>query len=102
MAQKAEILDKLTELSDEVTHARESLLKGELVSLEGVQEQIETQCQAIVDLEPEDAADVKPNLDSLLNNLRLFSDEVAYVQAKVAEILQNAEEAENDDSDNET
>lgn len=97
MAQKAEILDRLTGLSQEVTHARESLLKGEVVTIDKVHERIETECQAIVELEPDDAAEVKPKLDDLLENLRLFSEEINYVQAKVAEILSNTDKEDNGD-----
>ena len=102
MARKDEILDELAELAQKVTHARESLLKGELVPLGDVQAQIEAQCQAIVDLEPDDTVEIKPKLDDLLDNMRLFSEEVEYVQAKVAEILRNAEQAEKDGQDNDS
>lgn len=99
MALKTEILDKITALDTEVTNAREGLLKGELHSLEDIHNRIEAQCQLIVDLEPEEAAEVKPNLDELLTNLRTFSEEINYVQAKVAEILSKTEEVqEGDDS----
>lgn len=94
MALKTEILDKLSALDAEVTNAREGLLKGELHALEDIHNRIETQCQLIVDLEPEEAAEVKPNLDELLANLRTFSGEIDYVQAKVAEILLKTEKAQ--------
>jgi predicted component of type VI protein secretion system len=65
-----------------------------LHSLDNIHDRIEAQCQSIVDLEPDEAAEVKPNLDELLENLRTFSDEIAYVQAKVAEILADTEKAQ--------
>ena len=97
MAEKSEILNKMAEMSQEVTVARERLLQGELITLDSIHERIEAQCQLIVDLEPEDAADVKQSLDDLLDNLRTFSEEIQYVQAKVAEILANNETAQGDD-----
>ncbi|NKB56802.1 MAG: hypothetical protein GKS00_10745 [Alphaproteobacteria bacterium] len=101
MAQKDEILNKLSELAEEVTNAREQLLKGELVTIESVHQRIESECQRIVDLEPEDAAEIKPPLDNLLGDLRLFSEEIQYVQAKVVEILRDAEKSEADKSSSE-
>lgn len=89
MTQKDEILSKLSELAIEVTNAREQLLKGELVAIANIHERLETECQRVVDLEPEDAVAVKPQMDSLLADLRLFSEEIEYVQAKVAEILRD-------------
>ncbi len=94
MALKTEILEKLDSLNVEVTTAREGLLKGELHALEKIHDRIEEQCQRIVDLEPDEAAEVKPNLDGLLDNLRTFSDEIQYVQAKVAEILSETEKVQ--------
>jgi len=94
MALKTEILESISGLATEVTSAREALLKGELHSLNSIHARIETQCQLIVDLEPNEAAEVKPNLDELLENLRTFSDEIAYVQAKVTEILAETEKAQ--------
>ena len=102
MAQKTEILNSLEELAREVTHARESLLKGEIVTIENVHERIESECQAIVELEPEDAAEIRPKLDELLENLRSFSDEITYVQAKVAEILSQAGKENDGDESSDT
>ena len=96
MALKTEILDKLNSLNVEVTSAREGLLKGELHNLEKIHDRIEEQCQRIVDLEPEEAAEVKPDLDGLLDNLRTFSAEIEYVQAKVSEILAETEKMKED------
>ena len=97
MALKTEIMDSLGVLAAEVTSARQALLKGELQSLENINGRIEAQCQLIVDLEPEDAADVKPTLDALLDDLRTFSDEIQYVQTKVAQILADTEKAQGGD-----
>ena len=97
MADKTEILAKIAELSEEVAGAREALLKGELVSIDRVHDRIEAQCQSIVELEPEDAVDVKPKLDALLDDLKLFSEEIEYVQAKVAEILADAQKGGDED-----
>ncbi len=104
MPQKDEILNSLNELASEVAHARESLLKGEAIKINSVHDRIETQCQLIVDLDPEEAEEIRPTLDGLLDNLRVFSAEIEYVQAKVAEILEKAREAEIDDknTDNES
>ncbi len=102
MAEKNEILNTLTELTTEVANAREGLLKGEVVRIDGVHAQIEAQCELIVDLDPEDAAEIKPALDGLLDDLRLFSAEIEYVQAKVAEILKEAEETAISDGDTPT
>jgi len=87
MTSKEDIQAGLNELMDEVTNAREKLLKGELIVIEEVNERIDGHCQAIAELEPDDAIEIKPTLDALLEDMQTFAQEIAYVQNKVSEIL---------------
>jgi hypothetical protein len=87
MASKEDIQAGLNVLKDEVTNAREKLLKGELIVIEEVNNRIEGHCQAIAELEPDDAIEIKPLLDALLDDMQTFAQEIAYVQNKMSEIL---------------
>tara|TARA_R110001606_G_scaffold283672_1_gene432130 strand:+ start:262 stop:573 length:312 start_codon:yes stop_codon:yes gene_type:complete len=87
MTSKDEILAKIDEIAGELAHARESLLKGELVPIENINARIDDQCAAILEIDPDDAITIKPALDELLLNLKTFSEEIDYVQNKVKEIL---------------
>jgi hypothetical protein len=47
--------------------------------MDNINEQLEVACQDALELEPEDAISLWPQLDTLLKNLRTFSDEVHYI-----------------------
>ena len=97
MTSKDEILAKLHDIAGELAHARESLLKGQIVPIENINARIDAECAAILEIDPDDAVEVKPVLDELLLNLQTFSEEINYVQNKVAEILANQENQKTDD-----
>lgn len=96
MTSKDEILAKLHGIAGELAHARESLLKGQLVPIENVNARIDEECAAILEIDPDDAVEIKPVLDELLLNLQTFSQEIDYVQNKVAEILAEQENKKKD------
>jgi hypothetical protein len=87
MASKEDIHAGLSELMVEVKNAREKLLQGELIVIDNVNQRIDGHCLAITELEPDDAIEIKPVLDALLNDMQTFSQEISYVQNKVSEIL---------------
>ncbi|MEX2617761.1 MAG: hypothetical protein WD767_16855 [Alphaproteobacteria bacterium] len=87
MTSKDEIVTKIQEIASELAHAREALLKGQVVPIDNINARIDDQCAAILEIDPDDAIAIKPELDELLLNLQTFSQEISYVQDKVAEIL---------------
>lgn len=97
MSSKEDIQAGLNELMGEVANAREKLLQGELIMIEEVNKRIDGHCLAIAELEPDDAVEIKPVLDALLEDMQTFSQEIDYVQNKVSEIL--AKQGVNTDGD---
>lgn len=102
MTSKDEILANIREIAGELTHAREALLKGQVVPIENINARIDKQCAAILEIDPDDAVALKPELDELLLNLQTFSQEISYVQNKVAEILAGQENRKKDDDSSES
>lgn len=100
MPTKAELLSDLEGLATEVSDARAALLKGELKDIKNVNDRLEEHCQAALELEPEEAGEIKPILDEILTDLKTFAAEVNYIQKRVEEIhKQQAEEAANNTAD---
>jgi len=90
---KEEVVSEIEVMAAEVTAAREGLMKGQIINIPNINERLDTTCQDALELEPEEAISLRPQLDSLLDDLRTFSAEVAYIQEKVAAI--HKQEAEN-------
>jgi hypothetical protein len=86
MMTKQEVVDNIATMTEEVTAAREGLLKGEIIPIKNVNEYLDQTCQDALELEPEDAISLKPSLDALLEDLQTLSAEVEYIQNKVAAI----------------
>ena len=93
MPTKEEVVSEIEVLAAEVTAAREGLLKGQIINIPNIKERLDVTCQDAVELEPEEAISLRPQLDVLLEDLRTFAAEVAYIQEKVAAI--HKQEAEN-------
>ena len=64
------------------------------MTIDNVTERINEQCLAITELEPDDAIEIKPVLDAMLVDFQTFSDEIAYVQNKVEELLAAKQDSE--------
>ena len=76
MMTKQEILIGLTKVSETIAMARDLLKRDHLMSMDGVDEQVRGLVASIADLPPEDAAEMRPILNDLLQNFRSFSEEV--------------------------
>ena len=76
MMTKQEILIGLTKVSETIAMARDVLSRDQLMSMDGVDEQVRVLVGSIADLPPEDAAEMRPILNDLLQDFRSFSEEV--------------------------
>jgi hypothetical protein len=92
MPTKEEVVSEIEVLAAEVTAAREGLLKGQIINIPNIKERLDVTCQDAVELEPEEAISLRPQLDVLLEDLRTFAAEVAYIQEKVAAIHKQEDE----------
>ena len=61
--------------------------------MDNINEQLKVACQDALELEPEDAISLWPQLDILLKDLRTFSDEVNYIHKQSAAIHKQQAEA---------
>jgi hypothetical protein len=95
MPNKEEVVSAIEGMANEITAAREGLLKGEIIKMDNINERLEVACQDALELEPEDAISLRPQLDDLLEDLRTFAAEVDYIHEKVAEIHKQQAEAAN-------
>lgn len=76
MTTKAELLTELSEISSVVSDARKKLEDDEHVLLNGIDSRIAETCRSVVDLPPDDALEVRPILSTLLDDLKIFSEEL--------------------------
>jgi hypothetical protein len=76
MTTKAELLTELSDISSVVSDARKKLEDDEHVLLSGIDSRIAETCRSVVDLPPDDALEVRPILSSLLDDLKVFSEEL--------------------------
>lgn len=76
MMTKQEILSGLNKVSETIATARDVLSRDQLMNMDGIDEEIRTIVASIADLPPEDAMEMRPVLDDLLQNFRSFSEEV--------------------------
>jgi hypothetical protein len=68
-------------------------LKRNIIQMDNINEKLEVACQDALELEPEDAISLWPQLDILLKDLRTFSDEVNYIHEQFAAIHKQQAEA---------
>ena len=76
MTTKAELLTELSEISSAVSDARKKLDDDEHILLSGIDSRIAETCRSVVDLPPDDALEVRPILSTLLDDLKVFSEEL--------------------------
>lgn len=76
MTTKAELLTELSDISSVVSDARKKLEDDEHVFLSGIDSRIAETFRSVVDLPPDDALEVRPILSSLLDDLKVFSEEL--------------------------
>ncbi|MCG8542782.1 MAG: hypothetical protein MJE12_01105 [Alphaproteobacteria bacterium] len=76
MMTKQEILSGLNKVSETIATARDVLSRDQLMNMDGIDEEIRTIVASIADLPPEDAMEMRPVLNELLQNFRNFSEEV--------------------------
>jgi hypothetical protein len=81
---KAEITEKLfNAISQFITDSRESLQKGEVVELTGLEGQVGTLCDAIMRLSDEERAIYATRLQELMTGLQVLGEELVAQRDKV-------------------
>lgn len=76
MITKDEIRRELSEVAEHIACARTTLSQDQLIDISGIPEKVRSLAGAIADLAPEDAAEMKPLLIELLDEFRVFSEDV--------------------------
>lgn len=83
MTSKEDLATELETVADVIGTAREALTRNEILEMSEIPGRIKTVADAITDLAPEDAIELRPALSNLLNDFKAFAEEL---QAKIAEI----------------
>ena len=73
MPSKSDLLDDIKALTIEVSEAMEKLQNDEIVTLDGIEPRIREVMEAVADLPPDDAVEMRPALVSLLEKMETFS-----------------------------
>ncbi len=75
MRTRSNALAELRDLADRVASARRAVAKGEVARVVGIEHDIDTVCQAIIDLPHADAMALRPALKALQSDLTaLFAE----------------------------
>lgn len=90
MTSQNDIRRELAVVAEQIANARAALDRDELFDMSGIPEKVRSVANAITDLPPELAAEMRPLLAALLNEFKDFS---AAVRRKIAAI-QKSREAE--------
>jgi len=73
MPNKSDLLNDINAMAAEVGTAMEKLESNEIVTLEGIEPRIREVMEAVADLPPDDAVDMRPALVALLEKMEFFS-----------------------------
>lgn len=88
MTSKNDIRRDLAAVAEQIANARTALTRNELADIAGIPDTVRELAGAIIDLAPEDAAEMRPLLVELLAEFKSFSEEV---RRKIAAIQESAE-----------
>lgn len=83
MNSKQELSDELQSVAERIGTARDALGRNEIVEMSDIPERMRTVANAITDLPPEDAIELRPALTDLLTDFKGFADEL---KDKIGEI----------------
>lgn len=83
MNSKQELSDELQSVADRIGTARDALNRNEIVEMSDIPERMRTVANAITDLPPEEAIELRPALSNLLTDFKGFADEL---KDKIGEI----------------
>ena len=73
MPSKSDLLNDINAMATEVGTAMEKLQANEMVTLDGIEPRIREVMEAVADLPPDDAVEMRPALVSLLEKMETFS-----------------------------
>ena len=83
MNSKQELTDELKSVADRIGTARDALTRNEIVEMSDIPDRMRTVANAITDLPPEEAIELRPALSDLLTDFKGFAEEL---QDKIGEI----------------
>lgn len=87
MIDKTEIHAEIAELAATIKAVRAALTRNEIMEMKGIPERVRGVADAITDLEPDDAAALRPSLTELLADFEAFATEL---KSKIEEIQSTA------------
>jgi len=83
MIAKEEIETELAAVAEAIGNARAALSRNEIVEMTEIPERMRNVANAITDLPPEDAIELRPSLSNLLTDFKNFAEEL---KSKIGEI----------------
>jgi len=83
MVEKSEIQAELNAVADTIGEARAALMRNEILEIRDIPERMREVANAITDLAPEDASEMRPPLMELLANFKTFAEEL---KSKIEEV----------------
>jgi len=104
MPSKSDLLDDIKALTIEVSEAMEKLQNDEIVTLDGIEPRIREVMEAVADLPPDDAVEMRPALVSLLEKMETFSsslqEKIDQLRIIEADTSQNPPSSDSESTDN--
>tara|TARA_Y100000589_G_scaffold309073_1_gene326183 strand:+ start:189 stop:548 length:360 start_codon:yes stop_codon:yes gene_type:complete len=103
MPSKSDLLNDINAMATEVGTAMEKLHKNEMVTLDGIEPRIREVMEAVADLPPDDAVEMRPALVSLLEKMETFSsslqEKIDQLRTIEADTSQNPPTPDTDSTD---
>lgn len=83
MNSRQDLEAELNSVADRIGNARDALSRNEIVEMSDIPERMRTVADAITDLPPEEAVELRPALSDLLTDFKGFAEEL---KVKIGEI----------------
>jgi uncharacterized protein HemX len=96
MPTKDEIVEDIDKMSQEVSQALADLENEEFVDLDGIEVRIRVAMDAVANLPPDDAVEMRPILVTLLEGMELFAKKL---QVKIDEVTEEEANAPQDEKE---
>ena len=76
---KDEIISEIEALRSIVAMGKDKLKEGQYLDMNAIQAKVDGVCEAVAELSPEDASEVREPLNALLNDLKAYADYVSEI-----------------------
>lgn len=83
MKSRQDLEAELNSVADRIGNARDALSRNEIVEMSDIPERMRTVADAITDLPPEEAVELRPALSDLLTDFKGFAEEL---KVKIGEV----------------